>query len=57
MLQFDHRDPKDKSNHVGSLVSRSRKRLEDEVGKCDVLCANCHARRTARQFGWYADLA
>jgi hypothetical protein len=27
-------------------------RLKREIGRCVVRCANCHRRRTARQFGW-----
>lgn len=27
-----------------------------EIAKCDVVCANCHKRRTAKKQGWYADL-
>jgi hypothetical protein len=24
-----------------------------ELSKCDVRCANCHRRRTARDFKWF----
>ena len=27
--------------------------LKQEIAKCEVVCANCHRRRTAKQFGWY----
>lgn len=53
VLDFDHRDPSLKRSEVGRLASR--KPWADvlaEIGKCDVRCANCHRKRTARQFGW-----
>jgi hypothetical protein len=27
-------------------------RLAAEIGKCDIVCANCHRMRTARRAGW-----
>lgn len=27
-------------------------KILSEIEKCDVRCANCHKRRTARQFNW-----
>jgi hypothetical protein len=29
-------------------------RLQAEIAKCDVRCANCHRRRTAASLGWNA---
>ena len=58
VLQFDHRDGSDKVKEI-SAASRngwSIDRLQKEIDKCDVLCANCHSRRTAKQFGWYSKL-
>lgn len=55
VLQFDHcRGKKDLS--VSVMVKRrfSLKRIQAEIAKCDVRCANCHTRRTARQFGWWS---
>lgn len=54
VLQFDHREPSEKSGNVSALISRgnSWSRVLAEIEKCDVRCANCHMRRTAKQFGW-----
>jgi hypothetical protein len=55
VLQFDHQDPESKSSNVGELLRRraSWAKIQTEIDKCDVRCANDHQRRTASQFGWY----
>jgi|SRR5579864_315825 len=54
VLEFDHRDPENKSAEISQLSRRyvSWKTVLREIVKCDVVCANCHRRRTARYFGW-----
>ena len=57
-LQFNHIDPSTKIDSVSSMITNS-KNIEfilEEVKKCEILCANCHAKKTAKQFGWYKDL-
>ena len=50
VLEFDHL--KDKAFNIGaSLSGRSWASILDEIAKCDVVCANCHRRRTARRKG------
>jgi hypothetical protein len=57
VLDFDHRDRKEKHFQIGDTArfGWSKKKLLEEVEKCDVVCANCHRRRTAVQLGWYAE--
>jgi len=45
-MDFDHL--LDKRYNVGSvkMLSRSRKRIEEEISKCDIVCKLCHAHRT-----------
>lgn len=53
LLEFDHRDGAEKEAEVAWLIVRRQwARVEAEIAKCDVRCANCHRRRTAAQFGW-----
>lgn len=54
VLQFDHRDSNTKEHNVSDLVGNgnSWKMIQKEIDKCDVRCANCHARRTSKQFGY-----
>lgn len=51
VMDFDHRDPALKTAQVGQLINRygSKKRLLEEIAKCDLLCANCHRLRTCKR--------
>ena len=46
VMQFDHRDPKTKLERIARMVTHSWKKVLEEVDKCDLVCANCHANRT-----------
>lgn len=54
VLEFDHRDEKDKSFSVSDRLTGgwSWGTIEEEIKKCDVRCANCHRIRTQIQFGF-----
>jgi hypothetical protein len=50
VLEFDHR--RDKAFNIGSVLPyRNWESILAEIEKCDVVCANCHRRRTARRLG------
>jgi hypothetical protein len=50
VLEFDHL--RDKRFDIGSsLPDRNWQSILAEISKCDVVCANCHRRRTARRLG------
>jgi hypothetical protein len=50
VLEFDHL--RDKSFSIGQVLTRKRWQvILDEIKKCEVVCANCHRRRTARRKG------
>lgn len=54
VLEFDHINPEEKEKSISALVrSRKWESVMQEIEKCQVLCANCHKRRTAKQFGWW----
>ena len=43
VFQFHHRDPSTKELGIGSsLLNDAWKKIVAEVGKCDLVCANCH---------------
>lgn len=42
VLDFHHIDPLEKSFGVSASWHPSREALEEEIAKCEVLCANCH---------------
>ena len=45
-LDFHHKNPLDKDCSIGNVVNRGWgwKRIEEEMEKCEVLCANCHRK-------------
>lgn len=50
VLEFDHL--RDKQFCVGAnFDSRSWQAILEEIAKCDVVCANCHKRRTSFRAG------
>jgi hypothetical protein len=59
VLEFDHVDQGTKRAEVSRMVSSilSWDTITKEVAKCEVRCANCHRRRTAKQRGYYLYLA
>lgn len=43
VLDFHHRDPSTKEGNIAKLKYKlGRKKMMEEVNKCDVLCSNCH---------------
>lgn len=55
VLEFDHLDRSKKSFGVSDCCSRclSIKRIQQEISKCRILCANCHRIHTREQCGWW----
>jgi len=47
VMQWDHLPGHVKVDEIGSMVgSRSRDFILAEIGKCELVCANCHVLRT-----------
>ena len=47
VMDFDHRDPKEKEFNISAITrSGSLKRIWEEIAKCDLVCSNCHRHRT-----------
>ena len=57
VLQFDHVKG-EKKREISYMVRKgaSWNTIKIEISKCEVRCANCHARRTAMQRGFHAYL-
>lgn len=54
VLDFDH-VLGEKEFTISKLVNRKASwgNVLAEIAKCEVRCANCHRRRTAKQFDWH----
>lgn len=52
VLQFDHN--RDKKIEVSRMIhGHSLEEIQKEIEKCDIRCANCHLKKTAKDFKWY----
>src|SRR3990170_8171512 len=55
VLEFDHKGKVPKFRAVSHLLRdrTSLEKIEEEIDKCEVRCANCHRRKTAKDFNWF----
>lgn len=54
VLEFDHIS--DKIVEVSKMHRNyNLEQVKNEINKCQVRCANCHRRKTAKQFGWHKE--
>lgn len=53
VLEFDHQG--DKKYEIARMIHEaySLDKLEEEINKCEIRCANCHRRKTAKDQGWW----
>jgi len=56
VLDFDHISDKISAISVMTHNVVSVEKLKSEIAKCEVRCANCHRRKTAKDQNWYKNL-
>lgn len=56
VLQFDHLG--NKKGNISDMTNSgcSLKTLNEEIDKCQILCANCHLKKTAKELDWYKNI-
>ena len=56
VLDFDHIEKKLLS--VSKMVTKlwSIKKIQEEIDKCQILCSNCHRRKTAKDFNYFRNI-
>lgn len=53
VMDFDHRDGKEKEHEVGRLYATGRAgAFKKEIVKCDLVCSNCHRARTHKRLNY-----
>ena len=54
VLEFDHVTGI-KEYNVSCMVGCTNDKIQSEIDKCVVRCANCHKRKTSKQFGYWKE--
>lgn len=52
-LEFDHVRGEKHFTVAEMIGDYAWEKIETEIAKCEVRCANCHRRKTARQYGYW----
>ena len=53
-LQYDHREGEDKKHDICRMDGHAIETIKNEMKKCDVICASCHAIKTEQRRLGYA---
>lgn len=53
VLELDHLSDK-KYNISDIIYCHTWDSVLTELAKCQILCSNCHRKKTAKDFGWYS---
>ena len=52
LFDMDHVDRTQKHNTVAKMISDPEKRFRDEIAKCQMVCVECHRRKTVESRDW-----
>jgi hypothetical protein len=53
VLEFHYRYGKERAVSTMVAYGLSIATIQKEIDKCDVLCTNCHRKRTSKDQGWF----
>lgn len=56
VLDFDHMRDKEFNISEATKLNYAWSRIENEISKCEVRCANCHRKKTAKERNFYKGL-
>lgn len=58
VLELDHIDATQKDFSISHAVRIGKNwiQVQEEIKKCQILCANCHKIKTAEEYGWYKNI-
>lgn len=49
VMDFDHVRGRKQKNVSELIVTLSKKKIDEEIAKCEIVCSNCHRSRTHKR--------